>query len=281
MKKQQYLLAASGLVLLMVMFFFGRTIPNKKATPATAGQQQQDKALDIQAELLSVKQKLPASQQEYVQQLESSVVRGNVKDQQIKAYRQLAEFYRDSAHALLPYSYYVAEAAKLENSEKSLTFAAHFFLDGVRGQEDPALKKWMALSAKELFEKALVLAPNNDSLKVGLGSCYIFGNISETPMEGISLIREVEQRDPNNMYAQMMLGIGGMISGQYDKAIQRFTAVAKAQPENPEAVVMLAEANERKGDKAEAIKWYEQAKKLITNRDILLEIDHRITELKK
>jgi cytochrome c-type biogenesis protein CcmH/NrfG len=139
----------------------------------------------------------------------------------------------------------------------------------------------MAVSAKELFEKALVLDPTNDSLKVGVGSCYIFGNISETPMEGIQIIREVEQRDPQNMYAQLMLGIGGMISGQYDKAIERLTTVAKAQPSNPEVIVMLAEAYERKGDKTNAVKWYEEGKKLITNRDILLEIDHRITELKK
>ena len=280
MKKQQYLLAGSGLILLLVMFFFGRTIPNKKAS-APAAAQESAKALDVQSELLSAKQKLTASQQEYVQQMENAVVRGNVKEQQVKVYRQLADFYRDSAHALLPYAHYTAEAAKLENSEKSLTFAAHFLLDGVRAQEDPALKKWMAVSAKELFEKALVLDPSNDSLKVGLGSCYIFGNISETPMEGIQIIREVEQRDPKNMYAQLMLGIGGMISGQYDKAIERLTTVAQAQPSNPEVVVMLAEAYERKGDKANAVKWYEEGKKLITNRDILLEIDHRITELKK
>lgn len=273
-------MAGSGLVLLLVMFLFGRTVPDKKPVTSTPAQQA-EKPLDIQSELLSAKQKLSPSQQEYVQSMENAVVRGNVKQQQINVFKQMADFYRDSAHALLPYAYYTAEAAKLENSEKSLTFAAHFFLDGVRAQEDPALKKWMAVSAKELFEKALVLAPNNDSLKVGLGSCYIFGNISETPMEGIQIIREVEQRDPKNMYAQLMLGIGGMISGQYDKAIQRLTNVAEAQPSNPEVVVMLAEAYERKGDKANAVKWYEEGKKLISNRDILLEIDHRITELKK
>ena len=38
----------------------------------------------------------------------------------------------------------LAEAAKLENSEKSLTFAAQLFLNNLRGQENPALKNWMA-----------------------------------------------------------------------------------------------------------------------------------------
>ena len=65
----------------------------------------------------------------------------------------------------------------------------------------------MANESKQLFEKALVLDPGNDSLKVGLGSCYLFGNISETPMEGIMMIRDVAERDPSNMYAQYMLGV--------------------------------------------------------------------------
>ncbi len=76
----------------------------------------------------------------------------------------------------LLYAYYTGEAAKLENSEKSLTFAAQLFLQTLRGQDNPALNSWMATDAKELFEKALELNPDNDSSKVGLGASYIFGS---------------------------------------------------------------------------------------------------------
>lgn len=266
------------------MFFFGRTVPNKKtnAKPtAAASSQGSHGEFNIDSVLQASRLRLTSSQQDRVAKLEKSVVRGNVKDQQAQVYKQLANFYRDSAHALVPYAYYITESAKLENSEKSLTFAAHFLLDGVRSQEDHGLKDWLALQAKELFEKALVLNPENDSSKVGLGSCYLFGHISETPMAGITMIREVAERKPDNMYAQMMLGVGGMISGQYDRAIERFTKVVQAQPGNPEAVVMLAEAYERKGDKANAIRWYDESKKIIGNEEILKEIDRRITDLKK
>jgi cytochrome c-type biogenesis protein CcmH/NrfG len=169
----------------------------------------------------------------------------------------------------------------LENSEKSLTFAAHFFLDNARKQEDEGLKKWMANESKQLFEKALVLDPGNDSLKVGLGSCYIFGDIAENPMEGIMMIREVAERDPSNMYAQYVLGVGGMMSGQLDRAIERFALVAKNQPENLEVQLMLAEAYERKGDAANAVKWYESVKTRVSNPEIIQELDKRIQSLKR
>ena len=167
----------------------------------------------------------------------------------------------------------------MENIEKKLTFAAHLFLDNLRGQSDPQLKMWMANNAKELFERVLELSPGNDSAKVGLGSCYILGNIGPNPMQGILMIKEVADRDPHNMYAQMMLGIGGVMTGQFDKAIDRFKKVVDHQPANLEAVLNLAEAYEQKGDKASAIEWYKKSKQLVRNPEIEKELDERIHSL--
>lgn len=282
MKKQQLIVVGGGVVLLCLIYFFGRTVPTPQAGAAATATRQDSTAIDIQAILSASKQKLSVSQQEYVTLLEASVVRGDVKEQQIKVFRQLAVFWRDSAHALLPFGYYTAEAAKLENSQKNLTFAAQFFLDGVRRQGDPSLRNWMALQAKELFEKGLELDPGNDSLKVGLGSCYLFGNISTNPMEGILKVREVAERDSTNMYAQFMLAQGALISGQVDKAIERLTRVATYEPNNLEAVLMLADIHEGKGNKAEAIHWYEAAKKKLLGRpEIITDIDKRIKALKQ
>jgi cytochrome c-type biogenesis protein CcmH/NrfG len=184
----------------------------------------------------------------------------------------------------LLYAYYSGEAAKLENSEKSLTFAAQLFLQGLRGQDDPALKSWMATGAKQLFEKALELNPNNDSTKVGLGASYIFGSSAGSPMEvmqGIQRILEVARRDSTNMYAQLMLAWGGLESRQFDKAIERLTTVVRHQPANIEATLLLAEVHQQKGDKTEAVHWYEAAKKLIGTQDpgMVKEIDQRVKAL--
>ena len=278
MKKQQFILIGGGVLLFCLIYFFGRTIPPKNNSTKPVSQAT---TIDVSTILSASKAQLTKEQQVYLSQLESSVVRGDTKNQQAAVYRQIASFWKDSAHLLLPYAYYTGQAAELENSEKSLTFAAHFFLESLRQQDDPGLKRWMGTEAKKLFEKALVLDPGNDSLKIGLGSCYLFGNISENPMQGIQMIREVADRDPNNMYAQFTLGMGSMISGQIDKAIERLSTVIKAQPENLEVMVMLAEAYEQKGDKTNAIKWYEASKKLINNADIISEIDKRIDLLKK
>lgn len=280
MNKQQIFVISGGALLFCVIYFFGRTIPPKKSVDRAAVASDSN-AITINDILDASRQQLTASQQTHVSMLENAVVRGDVKDQQIKVYNQLASFWRDSAHMLLPAAWYTAEAAKLENSEKNLTFAARFFLDGVQRQENPALRKWMASQAKELFEKALELNPANDSTKVGLGSCYIFGGISETPMQGILMVREVADRDPANTYAQYTLGIGSLLSGQLDKAIERLLKVVQYEPANADAVLLLADTYEQLGDKANAVKWYEASKKLINNPEFKQDVDKRINSLKQ
>lgn len=283
MKKQQTILISGGVLLLVVLFVFGKTVPAKNNDLKPPVTENAAPAFDISTALATAKNKLTLSQQAYVNSLESAVIRGDVKTQQIHIYHQLASFWKDSVPTFEPYVFYTAEASKLENSEKSLTFAAQLFLDNLRGMGDPATKTWMAGQTKELFNRALKLNPSNDSAKIGIGSAYIFGSPADNPqelMQGIQKILEVARRDSTNMYAQLMLGTGGVVSGQFDKAIERLLKVVRFAPDNTEAILTLAEAYERKGDKLNAVKWYETSKKLVGNPEVIKEIDQRIQSLK-
>ena len=172
----------------------------------------------------------------------------------------------------------------MENSEKNLTFAAQLILNNLRAETDEAKLNWKAEQAIALFEKAIELNPSNDDLQVGLGSSYVFGKgragQSDQTMKGIQILLSVVRKDSNNMKAQMMLGIGGSISGQYDKAVERLLKVVKAQPDNLEAIAFLADTYAAKGDKAEAIKWYTISKRLANDQHYTQEVDERIRQLK-
>jgi tetratricopeptide (TPR) repeat protein len=280
--KQQILLVGGGIVVFCLIYFFGNTTPEKKPHADTEHRVEAPvQTIDFNTILSNSKQNLTPSQLELVNTLENNLqITGN-KEGKIEVYRQLASFWRDTAHMLIPYAFYSGEAAKLENSEKSLTFAAQFFIDGARLQGEPAKRNFMADEARKLFEQALELNPGNDSLKVGLGSCYLVGEISDNPMKGISLIREVVERDPENMYAQLVLARGGMVSGQFDKAIERLNVIVQKQPENLEAIIMLAEAYERHGEKENAVKWYKTSLEHLDHPEVLEEVKKKIEFLSK
>lgn len=281
-KKQQFLLVSIAFAVFVLLYFFGRTVPPKLNTPpAAAAQTTENHSITFSDLLAQAKQKITPAQNQRLTALENAVVRGDVKEQQLHVYHRLARFWADSAHIFEPYAWYTGEAAKLENSEKSLTFAAHLFLNNLMTEGQPAMQHWLAENAKVLFEKALAINPANDSSRIGLGACYLFGNISDNPMEGILPVREIAQKNPDNLYAQMILGLGGKKSGQFDKAIERFLVIVNKQPENMEAIFNLAECYEEKGDKANAIKWYEAVKKLVKLPEAQQELDKRINELRK
>jgi tetratricopeptide (TPR) repeat protein len=227
------------------------------------------------------KKQLSTEQVVRLNTLENSISRGDVKDQQLHIYHQLASFWSDSAQIFEPFAWYEAEAARLENSEKSLTFAARLFLDNLQNDEVAQRRLWKALQAKDLFERSLKINPDNDSAKVGLGACYLFGGISATPMEGISKIREVVEKDSTNIYAQMMLIRGSVMSGQYDKAINRLQIVNRLDPANAEAIVMMADLYERTGDKSNAAKWYSKSLEHVKQPEVRAEIEKRIKDLSK
>ncbi|MEO6612656.1 MAG: tetratricopeptide repeat protein [Chitinophagaceae bacterium] len=287
MKKPQWITTAVAVLLTVCIFLFGRTVPHKKIIPVTAHSADDghehgaQTSISIDTLLNLAKKQLSPEQVVRLNTLENSISRGDVQNQQLHVYHQLARFWADSAHVFEPYAWYTAEAARLENSEKNLTFAAHLFLDNLQSDDVEERRQWKAMQAKDLFERSLKINPVNDSAKVGLGACYLFGGISSTPMEGILKIREVAEKDSTNTYAQLMLARGAVISGQYDKALARLETVNRMRPADTDAILLLAEVYERMGDKKNAVNWYQRSLPLVKQAELKDAITKRIADLKK
>lgn len=281
MKRPQWIVLSSAFLLTAVIYLFGRTVPVKNSanTVHIAGEDQSPVTIDT---ILAIaKKQLSPDQVVRVNTMENTISRGAVREQQLHVYHQLAGFWSDSARVFEPYAWYRAEAARLENSEKNLTFAARLFLENMQQDEVIRRRQWKALQAKDLFERSLKLNPSNDSARVGLGAAYLFGNISANPMEGIIKIREVVEKDSTNLYAQMMLAKGSILSGQYDKAVTRLETIARMKPADLESGLLLAEVYERMGDKKNAVSWYEKTLTFTADAELRSAITHRIEELKK
>ena len=222
---------------------------------------------------------MPVATQQRLLQLERSVVRGDVHEQQIHVYHQLASYWGDSVDNSILAGYYLGKAAELENSEKNLNFAAHLLTENLMQSDDAALNTWLATQSKEFLDKVLSINPDNDSAHVGIGACYVFGGLGANPMQGIAEIQKVLQKDSTNLYAHIVLGVGGVKSGQYDKAAQHFNTVLRYQPDNIEAIFSLAELYDRQGDKQNAVKWYTKALAYVQVPQARKEIEARINNL--
>lgn len=277
--KKQILLALAGLASVLILYFAGNTVQQKNPLPEPVGEAQ---IFDIEHYTDSLTAILPSVSKDFLKKLTSDIPSDSA--QSAARFIQIAEFWRDSANRPEPYLYYISKASKLESSENSLTFAARLMLDNLRMHNDEEVATWLTAEAVDLFKRAIEKNPENDDLRIGLGSAYIYGSgrmgNSTDAMKGIQEILVVASKDSNNMKAQLVLGVGGMVSGQYDKARDRFLKVVEREPNNLEAIAYLADTYAVLGEKQEAIKWYNISKKLANNSHYSKEVDERISRLK-
>jgi tetratricopeptide (TPR) repeat protein len=282
LKKPQFIVVLLSIALFSTLYFFAPRY--KQADLAAASQTAENQDVTSKSVLEGAKMNLAAEQKLILLSIENQLNTSKTTIDSVKIYKALSRFWADSAQKLGPYLYYTYSAALLESSEKSLTFAAQQLVDNLTDPEaPPAFLKWMAGNAKVLLDKALVINPNNDSAKINLGACYLFGNISDNPIQGILKIKEVVDKNPHNIYGQMVLALGGKKSGQNEKAIERFLLILQDEPTNTEALVHLAECYELTNQKPLALERYQQVKQSnkIKSKAFIDAIDKRIQQLKK
>ncbi len=175
-------------------------------------------------------------------------------------------------------AYYQAKGAKLENSEKKLTFAGQFFLQLMENEGSASVQAWDAGEAVSCLEQSLKINPNNEETKLALATGYIEG--TGDPMRGVQILLAITREKPDDIPANMLLGRMSIQSGQFDKAIGRFETILKVEPENKEALYFLAQAWEGKGDKKKAMEMLEKCKKIVNDPEFSKEIDQHINSLK-
>jgi tetratricopeptide (TPR) repeat protein len=286
MKKAQWITAVVTFILAIGLYaftqkqFFGEPKKPVLTKPASTSSN-----ITIDSFLTHVQSHLTPDQISRLNFLESKVNRETNPAEKIHIYHQLARYWKDSVeiedrHEVFePFAWYTAEAARLENSEKSLTFAARLFWSNLKEEPAPEKKRWKALQAKDLYERSLKLNASNDSLQVELGEVYLYGGIA-MPMEGVGMIRKVAEKNENNAYAQIAMAYASLTSGQNEKAIERFKKVVQLDPKNLEAHLLLADIYERAGDKKAAVEWYTKSLPLMQPQ-YKKEVEQRISQLNK
>ncbi|MBD79127.1 MAG: hypothetical protein CL840_09425 [Crocinitomicaceae bacterium] len=102
-----------------------------------------------------------------------------------------------------------------------------------------------------------------------------------SPMQGIKLLKEVIEEDPNNEKALYYLGNFSIQSGQYKKAINRFESLTKVNPSHIEGWYLLGYSFEMERDTNNAIKNYEFVVQSASNKEISKLAEEGINKLLK
>ncbi len=210
-----------------------------------------------------------------INNLEAELTKAEEKDK-LSLQRQLAVSW-DDVNQSAPAAFYYQDVARKSNKLEDWLKAGNRFNEAYKLTQDTSAQPVFTLNAVEAFQSALKLKPNSLEAKTGLGVAYVNGGA--TPMQGIALLLEVVKQEPDNRDANLNLGLFSMKSGQFEKAVQRFTTVVNQKPEF-EPYFYLGESYKQLGRKNEAIAAYQKCKELMPDPAFGKRIDEYIKELK-
>lgn len=175
-------------------------------------------------------------------------------------------------------AYYAEKNAQKIASSEAFAKAGDRYYYAVRFVTDQSETPVLYQSAVRCYEKALEKDPKNVDAKIQLASCYV--ESSSEPMKGITLLREVEKTDSNNVKLQLSFAFFSVKSGQWEKAIKRFEKVLVIDPMYIEAYLHLADAYEQQGNNAKTIEMLQAYANATTDATAKQEVLKYIEQLK-
>jgi len=273
MSKFQLVAVVLAAVLFLFLYVAVPTKPKerKQIDKTRALQAEEPATISIDQLLRASKGKFETEKLEPILQLEKKLESGSDKEKTETLKSISSEWNKLDQFAIG--GFYAEEVAKAENSGTAWSIAGTTYYTCFQQSVDSLIRAHCIDKAIGNFESAISLEPNNQTHRVNLGLCYVNG--SANPMKGILMIREIAEKYPDNVLALITLGKLSLRTNQLEKALQRFEAVLKNDPENVDAHFWLGQTFLQKGDKSKAADYLKKCIQLTDD----LNMKKRVTSI--
>ncbi len=174
-------------------------------------------------------------------------------------------------------AWFAEEASKFFNTTESWIKAGDQYYQAYTFALDQAKQNALAEKAREFYKKVLNANPDNLDIKTKLAMTYLS---STSPMQGITMLREVLAADPKNELALFNMGMLSIQSGQHDKAIERLEELVKINPNHTQGQLLLGIALMNTGNKAKAKAQFEKVKQMDKDPAVQATVDSYLKDLK-
>lgn len=196
---------------------------------------------------------------------------------EVAYFDSLSKFWDRAKRPDIASLYLEQKAAKTKKAADWFTAGNRYYYS-VQFVKDETERPLLFQSAIRSFKNGLKIEPNNNDSKIMMASCFVEG--TEAPMEGITLLKEVEQVDSNNVKLQLTFAFFSVKSGQTDKAIARFNKVLQLDPTYIEAYLHLADIYEQLNKVDKTIEALENYASKTNDPTAKIEVEKYIKQLK-
>lgn len=174
-------------------------------------------------------------------------------------------------------AWFAEEAAKFFNTTESWIKAGNQYYQAYTLALDQTKQNRYAEKTREYYKKVLDADPKNLEVKTKMAMTYLS---SQSPMQGITMLREVLAADPKNELALFNMGMLSIQSGQNERAIERLSELVEINPNHTQGHLLLGIAWMNTGDKAKAKAQFEKVKQMDKDPAVIATVDSYLKDLK-
>lgn len=178
--------------------------------------------------------------------------------------------YQDSA------AYYYGIAADIEPVMERWLKAGEGYFEAYSFAVESQMQQQFGEKARQYFNLALEQDPDLDDVKAKMALTFL----PHQPMQAVLLLREVVDGDPDNELGLYNLGLLSLQSQQFDKAVERFEALAYSNPDHLEGQFYLAVSYFENGDRDKARTQFEVVKAMDPDPEVAATVDEYLEKLK-
>ncbi|MCO6477893.1 MAG: tetratricopeptide repeat protein [Phaeodactylibacter sp.] len=258
MTKLQWAVVASAIGMFFLIYFGCETKPEDikalEKSRALAAE-----STDINTLLQEAKASLGAPPSNSILALETELEGALADSARAEVFKRLASKWYEFGYPAIS-GYYAQEVAELLGAEESWSIAGTTYTICLQQSQEQKVRDFCTGRAVQAFENAISLNPENTAHQVNLALAYAANPPQDNPMKGILMLRDLNQKDPDNVLVLNTLARLAIQTGQYPRAIERLERALELEPGNPNTVCLLAEAYQGNGEAAKAEAFAEQCR---------------------
>lgn len=173
-------------------------------------------------------------------------------------------------------AWFAGQAATFLQTTESFRTAGNRYYEAYTFAMEPAKQAALAARTREFLEKVTDVDPQDFESRNKIAMTFLS---SDSPMQGIMMLRQVLEEDPKNELALFNLGMLSIQSGQYQRATDHLSRLVGINPESVQGRLLLGVAHLKSGNKALAKQEFEKVKALDNDPAVQATVNSYLQEI--
>jgi tetratricopeptide (TPR) repeat protein len=276
MWKQRLILIVVSIVVIVALYSLPKVVVQNEEENMPGGEETTGQQVDAEEEPLLEDHnfEINSADEQKLAAYNSRFMEGSLEDK--------LEYADSIASLYLKYSKYDSAAKYLEyvaiSNPDELVFqrVADAYYEAYSFAMDKQKAASFGDKARYFFNKILDRDPTRLDIKNKVAMTYM---TSDNPMQGIAMLREILEADPENEMALFNMGTLAIQSGQYERAEERFKKLVSVNAQNLQGQFYLGLCYFEQGKTSEARKQFELVKSMESDPAVVATAESYLREL--